>query len=136
LGTNAAKRTYQGTIDRESQSLVVSATPDVHARLESLVKELDVTVPESQSPIRFYKLKNTKAADVLATINGLYGQSSEPGAQNLSFDETTTEKTTPMGTPSPSGTMQPKTQGGAATPSMRGGPNGVVPAAVANPNNA
>src|SRR5207237_2112865 len=107
LGTNAAKRTYQGTIDRESQSLVVSATPDVHARLESLVKELDVTVPESQSPIRFYKLKNTKASEVLATISGLYGQSGEAASQNLSFDETGGERRTTTGEPAAPGVVQP-----------------------------
>ena len=85
------KRTYQATVDRDSQSLVASATPDVHARIESLVKELDVAVPETQSPIRFYKLKNTKAADVLATIAGLYppGGEGQGGAGNLQFDETT-----------------------------------------------
>ena len=53
---------------------MVATTPDVHARLEGLVKDLDVTVPESQSPIRFYKLTNTKAADVLATISSLMGE--------------------------------------------------------------
>jgi general secretion pathway protein D len=88
-----AKRTYQATVDRDSQSLVASATPDVHERIGSLVKELDVAVPETQSPIRFYKLKNTKAADVLATIAGLYPPSGEgqAGAGNLQFDETTGE---------------------------------------------
>jgi general secretion pathway protein D len=38
------------------------------------VKELDVPVTAEQSPIRFYKLKNTKATDVLATISGLVGE--------------------------------------------------------------
>lgn len=75
----AAKRTYRSTIDPESQSLVVSASPDVHARVEALVKDLDNAAPEAQSPIRFYKLKNTKAADVLATISGLYGSSEGTG---------------------------------------------------------
>jgi type II secretory pathway component GspD/PulD (secretin) len=69
-----SKRSYQSSVDRDSQSLVVSATDDVHARIGALVKELDQPVAEGQSPIRFYKLKNTKAADVLATISSLMGE--------------------------------------------------------------
>jgi len=79
----AAGRSYQSSVDRESRSLVVSATPAVQAQLEALVKELDVPVAAEQSPIRFYKLKNTKAADVLATLNGLQGNEGGYG-----FDET------------------------------------------------
>jgi general secretion pathway protein D len=94
LGAAAAKRSYQSTIDRESQSLVVSATPAALARLDALIKELDQPVTAEQSPIRFYKLKNTKAADVLATIQSLTGERpaetvrTEPateGMQDVSF---------------------------------------------------
>ncbi|HEY7120146.1 MAG TPA: secretin N-terminal domain-containing protein [Tepidisphaeraceae bacterium] len=74
LGSAAAKRAYQSTIDKDSQSLVVSATSDVHKRIDALVKELDKPIAEDQSPIQFYKLKNTKAADVLATISSLMGE--------------------------------------------------------------
>jgi general secretion pathway protein D len=112
---NAAKRTYQATVDRESQSLIVSATPDVHTRLESLTKELDVAVPESQSPIRFYKLKNTKAADVLATIASLYPQGMGEG-QHGEFDQGEgTTGATGM-TQSPAGTS-----GGMTAPARSGG---------------
>ncbi len=75
IGVSASKRSYQSTIDREAQILVVSATDDIHKRIETLVKELDTPVIESQSPVKFYKLKNAKAADVLATIAGLMGES-------------------------------------------------------------
>jgi general secretion pathway protein D len=70
----SAKRTYQSTADRESQSLVVSTTPAVHRRIEQLVDELDVSTTAERSPVKFYKLKNTKAADVLATIQDLLGR--------------------------------------------------------------
>jgi len=69
-----SKRAYQASVDRDSQSLVVSGTEDVHRRIDALVKELDQPVAEGQSPIKFYKLKNTKAADVLATISSLMGE--------------------------------------------------------------
>jgi len=67
----AAKRTYQASVDRDSQALVVSATPSVLSRLDALIEQLDQPVTAEASPIRFYKLKNTAAADVLATIEGL-----------------------------------------------------------------
>jgi general secretion pathway protein D len=87
LGPSATKRSYQSTVDRDSQSLVVSATPEIHTRIEAMTKELDVVAPESQSPIRFYKLKNTKATDVLSTIDGLYGKNSTATGP-LDFDQT------------------------------------------------
>lgn len=116
---SGAKRTYQSTVDRDSQTLVVSATPDVHTQLEGLVKELDVYVPETESPIRFYKLKNTKASDVLATISGLYGQSEGQTGQ-LQFDSTT-------GEPVPT-TTTPGTTPGAATGTTTGGATGMTQA--------
>jgi general secretion pathway protein D len=73
IGQAAAKRSYQSSIDRDSQSLVVVASEDVHKKIDALLKELDQPVAEGQSPIRFYKLKNTAAADVLATISSLMG---------------------------------------------------------------
>jgi general secretion pathway protein D len=68
---SAAKRMYQASVDRESQALVVSATPSVLSRLDALIDQLDQPVTAEESPIRFYKLKNTAAVDVLATIEGL-----------------------------------------------------------------
>jgi general secretion pathway protein D len=74
IGAGLAKRAYQSSIDKDSQSLIVAATEEIHKRIDALVKELDQPVAEGQSPIRFYKLKNTKAADVLATISSLMGE--------------------------------------------------------------
>ena len=88
LGTGASKRTYQSTPDKESQSLVVSATPEVHQRIEVMTKELDIVAPESESPIRFYKLKNTTAAQVLGTIGSLFGQAGGGGGLQFEGDGT------------------------------------------------
>jgi general secretion pathway protein D len=73
IGASMAKRAYQSSVDKDSQSLVVSATDEIHKKIEALIKDLDLPVTEGQSPVKFYKLKNTKAADVLATISGLLG---------------------------------------------------------------
>ena len=69
------KRGYQVQLDHDSQTFVVAATPLVQAEIADLVKQLDVPVPQEASPIQFYKLKNSKAADLLSTIGGLFGDS-------------------------------------------------------------
>jgi general secretion pathway protein D len=66
-------RLYHAAIDDDGGYLVVSATPQVHEKIESLKRDLDVAAPESQSPIRFYKLMNTAAADVVTTLSALEG---------------------------------------------------------------
>src|SRR5687768_7076075 len=93
LGT-AARRMYQASVDRESQALIVSATPSVITRLDALIEQLDRPVTAEESPIRFYKLKNTAAADVLATIEGLTGDAGleefEPEDQRDAYGSTDT----------------------------------------------
>jgi type II secretory pathway component GspD/PulD (secretin) len=75
IGPALAKRAYQSVADADSQTLVVAATPEIHRQIEQVLPQVDTAAPESQNPIQFYKLKNTKAADVLATISGLIGES-------------------------------------------------------------
>jgi general secretion pathway protein D len=75
IGASAAKHAYQSVVDPDSQTLVVAATPEIHRQIEQVLPQVDTAAPESQNPIQFYKLKNTKAADVLATISGLLGES-------------------------------------------------------------
>jgi general secretion pathway protein D len=74
IDASTLKRGYQAGVESDSQLFVVAATPQVHRRIEDLIQELDVPAPQSQNPMQFYKLKNTKAADVLGTISGLLGE--------------------------------------------------------------
>jgi general secretion pathway protein D len=76
IGPALAKRAYQSVADADSQTLAVAATAEVHRQIEQVLPQVDSAAPESQNPIQFYKLKNTKAADVLATISGLLGETS------------------------------------------------------------
>ncbi len=71
IGPVAAKTMYRSVADEDAKMLVVTATPQIHDRIESLKAELDVAAPESQSPIRIYKLVNATAADVLDTIRAI-----------------------------------------------------------------
>jgi type II secretory pathway component GspD/PulD (secretin) len=80
--------------------LVVAATPQVHERITQLLRELDVPTSQEQSPIRFYRLKNTKAVDVLATIAGLQ---TEAGLEGFRTDE--------QGNEIPAGQARPRATG-------------------------
>src|SRR5688500_20194191 len=80
----SARRLKQASEDRDSQALIASAAPSVIARLDTLIEQLDRPVTAEESPLRFYKLKNTAAADVLATIEGLTG---DAGLEELRPDE-------------------------------------------------
>lgn len=73
IGPVAAGRLYRSSIDKEGNLLVVSTTPRLHEQVQALQQQLDVPIAEAESPIRFYKLYNAPAADVLATISALEG---------------------------------------------------------------
>ncbi len=68
-------KVYQSVIDKESNLLIVTGTPEMQRQIASLISNLDVVTPAEQSPVRFYKLTNATAADVLETIGALAGES-------------------------------------------------------------
>lgn len=77
IGEVDADRIYRSAIDSEMNFIVVTATPEVHRTVQSLKEQLDVPDLEKRSPIKFYKLENASAVDVLATLSALE-QSSNP----------------------------------------------------------
>jgi len=67
-----AKSLYKSTIDEESGLMIVTALPETHERIASLREQLDVVESDpEQSFVRFYKLTNTTASRVMATIQSL-----------------------------------------------------------------
>ncbi len=88
IGENAAKRLYRSVVDRDASLLVATTTADIHQQIGELVRSMDQPVSEARSPIRFYKLENAKAADVLATLQGIEG---DEGLADVSVDGVTAE---------------------------------------------
>jgi len=73
-GGERVKDRYSSAVDEQSGMLIVTAPPDVQVRIAELREQLDV--PESEAAggqVRFYKLMNTTASAVLATIRSLEG---------------------------------------------------------------
>jgi len=65
------KHRYRCSIDREGGILILTAPASVHETVASLKRDLDVLAQREATPIRFYKLMNTTAGEVLATIQAL-----------------------------------------------------------------
>ncbi len=73
LDDNALKRIYQSTVNEQTNQLIVTSNEEIHKRIEKLKKELDVPSSQSktQSPVRFYTLKNVKVIDILDTLQSI-----------------------------------------------------------------
>lgn len=74
IGELAAKRLYKSAVDSEANLLIVTATPDIHKQLAALQSDLDRPITEQQSPVRFYKLENATAVEVLETLRSMEGE--------------------------------------------------------------
>jgi type II secretory pathway component GspD/PulD (secretin) len=85
LGDAANKRLYRSAVDAEQNLLIVTATNEVHQRIEEMRKSLDVPADEKKSPLRFYKVKNLPATELLATIRSIEGQTLAPGGPAAEF---------------------------------------------------
>jgi general secretion pathway protein D len=64
---------------RTNQVVVIAAKGRMNDARE-IIKALDTEVAQEQSPIKFYKLANATAADVLATIRSLEGEDAGGGS--------------------------------------------------------
>lgn len=85
LGPVDSKRLYRAGIDKEANLLIATATPEIQKKIELLKEGLDKPIVEQQSPVRFYKLMNTTAQEVLQTITAL--QAGNGSLANLDFQD-------------------------------------------------
>ncbi len=92
IGDLAADRLYRSAVDPDSNLLIVTATPEIHAQIEDLRQRLDRPLSEAQSPIRFYKLENAKALEVMETLRNITGSG---GLQGMSVDGVSAEPDAP-----------------------------------------
>lgn len=73
IGESAARRLYHSATDIDANLLIATTTPEIHEQIDRLRTELDRPPDESRNPVRFYKLENAKAVDVLDTLRNLEG---------------------------------------------------------------
>ncbi|MDF1840573.1 MAG: secretin N-terminal domain-containing protein [Rubripirellula sp.] len=66
-----SEASIETTVDEDGNLLIVRAPAEVHQQVETLLKEIDRPVDSAESPIRFYKLKNANAIEVLYSLLAL-----------------------------------------------------------------
>lgn len=72
-GESRLESRYRSAVDEAGGLLLVTAPEAVHAMIADLKARLDRPLEETESPIRFYRLKHAKAANVLATLRSIGG---------------------------------------------------------------
>lgn len=124
IGELKAKRYYQSAIDAEARMLVVNATSDIHQTIDTLLADIDMPIEEGQNPIRFYKLENATALEVLDIIRSLEGQQ---GFEQVAWPDSGTNPTT--GNPDPGNPGTNPTAGTNSNPGNTANPATANPAA-------
>ena len=77
------KRLYQSASDAENGILLVTTTPEIHAKIRTLTASMDTAAARSQqSPIRIYRLKNTTVDQVMETLRAIGETSASPRGEN------------------------------------------------------
>ncbi|MEM8875888.1 MAG: secretin N-terminal domain-containing protein [Planctomycetota bacterium] len=92
----AVDRLYRATIDEEASLLVVTATDAILAQVADLANELDQPIIEASSPIRFYKLQNANAGEVLATIRSIESTAGASALAGFAMEEGSTLPASPV----------------------------------------
>lgn len=83
IGKPAAKRLYNSQVDEQANLLIATTTPEIHKQIEEIRQKVDKPIEDSHSPIRFYKLENAKAVNILATLQTIEG---DKGLGGVSVD--------------------------------------------------
>ena len=84
IDPGAKQRLYRSSTDESNGLLIVTTTPEIHGQVAAVQKDLDREIESTQPVLKYYKLKNAKASEVLATISQLAGLTVlayEPGIQ-------------------------------------------------------
>lgn len=73
IDPGAKERLYRSALDQENGLLIVTTTPTIHKQVAAVQADLDREIEAGQPVVRYYKLLNAKAAEVIGTIQQLEG---------------------------------------------------------------
>ncbi|MGB0766894.1 MAG: secretin N-terminal domain-containing protein [Phycisphaeraceae bacterium] len=116
VGEEKVSRLYKSVADEETNLLAVTTTEAIHEQVRELIATMDVPVPETASPIRFYKLQNANALQVSDTLNGIAG---EGGLGSVTFEGFEPVSATPAELPSDSAPTRRASSSGGTLPDAR-----------------
>ena len=72
------KRLYRSAIDTEDNLLVVTAPPEIHEQIQLLSRQMDIESKRPGSSVKFYKLKNADAEQVIQTLQSIQQSGNSP----------------------------------------------------------
>lgn len=95
IGEVAAAKFYKSAPYERRNLLIATTTVEIHQQIEALQARIDQPMAESQNPIRFYKLENADAVEVLNTLKNIEGTGGMDGVslEGASTAEQATEPT-------------------------------------------
>ena len=70
-----AHQRFNAAVDSDRNQLFVTASSQLLQRIDEIVESLDKAPAQDQGRVRFYKLQNVTAADLLVTLRSLEGES-------------------------------------------------------------
>jgi len=70
----SGKQAIECISDDRTNQVMAMGTPDQLIEVRALIQSLDIPIPESQNPVKFYKLMHRSAEDVLATLKNIQGE--------------------------------------------------------------
>lgn len=108
--------------DALTGTLIVTATPAEHARIDDLMKRLDAAPGESRRPMRAYPIRNRGVVEILTILQSLVEQGALRTDAVLIASTDSTRQYSPISTrairPNESPGGQPSTPPGSASPSV------------------
>lgn len=72
--TTSSTQTVECVSDDRTNQLMVIGTPEQLTNVKTMIQSLDIPIPESQNPVKFYKLMHRAAEDVLSTLKAIQGE--------------------------------------------------------------
>jgi type II secretory pathway component GspD/PulD (secretin) len=72
--TTGSTQAVECVSDDRTNQLMVIGTPEQLTDVKAMIQSLDIPIPESQNPVKFYKLMHRAAEDVLATLKAIQGE--------------------------------------------------------------
>lgn len=105
IGEEKTSRLYKSVADEDTGLLAITTRPEIHEQIRMLIKTMDEPVPQTASPIRFYKLEHASALAVADTLNGIAGKG---GLDTVSIEGIEAAPPSGFATPAPDGGQAPE----------------------------
>ena len=78
---------YKSYVQPQNNILVITTTEMLHKKIKALADEFDRKVAEAESPVRFYKLENGDALEILKLISDIVGNTNTSARDSINNEK-------------------------------------------------